>query len=130
MEFAVVLCDLNNLKYINDNFGHEQGDEYIVNSCRLICNVFKRSAVYRIGGDEFAIILVGDDYHARYSLLKKFSSQMSKLLKEDLPPCQKVSIASGLADFDPEQDTSVTSVLNRADRRMYANKQDMKMSTN
>ena len=44
---------------INDRYGHERGDEYIVNCCRLICRVFKRSSIFRIGGDEFVALLKG-----------------------------------------------------------------------
>ena len=62
VEFAIGMFDVNNLKLINDSKGHEAGDEYLIRSCRLICNVFKRSPVYRVGGDEFIVILRGDDY--------------------------------------------------------------------
>ena len=58
-KFALVECDINGLKGINDTYGHEIGDVYIVNSCRGICSVFKHSPVFRIGGDEFVVILQG-----------------------------------------------------------------------
>ncbi len=62
IRFAVCECDLNNLKIINDTFGHDKGDEYIINCCKTICNIFKHSPVFRIGGDEFVAILNSDDY--------------------------------------------------------------------
>ena len=47
--FALAVFDVNNLKRINDSAGHDAGDDYLIRSCHLICNVFKRSPVYRIG---------------------------------------------------------------------------------
>lgn len=53
----MIVFDINNLKIINDTLGHDFGDILIIDSCKLICKVFKRSPVYRIGGDEFVVIL-------------------------------------------------------------------------
>ncbi len=115
--FALLFCDVNNLKYVNDTFGHERGDELIRNACRQICTVFRHSAVFRMGGDEFAVIVRGTDYENYETLL------------ENLAPSEaygNVSIARGLAVFDPETDADVLSVYKRADDRMYANKRSMK----
>ena len=60
--FAIAMFDVNNLKLVNDNNGHDAGDEYLNRACHLICNIFKHSPVFRIGGDEFVAILTGDDY--------------------------------------------------------------------
>lgn len=49
ISFAMAVFDLNNLKMINDTYGHEAGDKYLINGCRLICKHFKSSPVYRIG---------------------------------------------------------------------------------
>ena len=48
-EFGIIMMDLNNLKYVNDNYGHERGNDYIFGSCRLLCEIFAHSAVYRVG---------------------------------------------------------------------------------
>ena len=47
--FAVVVCDINNLKEVNDRYGHKEGDICIQNACRKICNIFSHSPVFRIG---------------------------------------------------------------------------------
>lgn len=60
--FAVVVCDVNNLKAVNDLYGHKEGDAYIKRACARICGVFSHSPVFRIGGDEFVAILSGEDY--------------------------------------------------------------------
>ena len=54
--FAIVVCDVNNLKLVNDTLGHKTGDKYIKKACITICSIFKHSPVFRVGGDEFAII--------------------------------------------------------------------------
>lgn len=60
--FAVVVCDVNNLKAVNDLYGHKEGDVCIKKACARICNIFSHSPVFRIGGDEFVAILSGEDY--------------------------------------------------------------------
>ena len=68
-EFAIVICDINDLKGENDKNGHAIGDIYIRNCSKIICSTFSNSPVYRIGGDEFAVILTGEDKEKQYSIL-------------------------------------------------------------
>jgi GGDEF domain-containing protein len=60
--FAIVMMDINNLKYVNDNFGHEKGDDYIRGCCTMMCEVYKHSPVFRVGGDEFVAVLQNEEY--------------------------------------------------------------------
>ena len=57
--FAIVMCDVNDLKLINDTRGHSFGDEMIQRASRMVCGVFAHSPVFRVGGDEFAVVLKG-----------------------------------------------------------------------
>ena len=91
-----------------------------------ICKTFKKSAVYRIGGDEFIVILERDDYNARERLLTEMKEEMVRLKTAELPVYEKISIASGLATYNSEEDFNVQEVFNRADAAMYKNKADMK----
>lgn len=125
-EFAVAVFDVNNLKRVNDNLGHEAGDEYIIDACMMICKIFKKSAVYRIGGDEFAIILEKDDYAAREELMQEVKNTVEKFRVSDLPEHKKLSVASGMAVYDRNTDEEYIQVFNRADTRMYENKTKMK----
>ncbi|MCR4787867.1 MAG: GGDEF domain-containing protein [Lachnospiraceae bacterium] len=125
-DFALVIFDINNLKSINDEFGHEYGDEYIIGSCKLLCHVFKHSPVFRIGGDEFVSILKGEDFEEKNSLLIELNDLINEMSKKDLPAWQKVSVAFGLSCFDPENDTSISDVFKRADTIMYENKKEFK----
>ena len=60
--FALVVFDVNDLKKINDTAGHQAGDQCLRNACSIICDIFKHSPVFRIGGDEFSAILSGQDF--------------------------------------------------------------------
>lgn len=120
-EFAVVVFDLNDLKLVNDTMGHEVGDEFIVASCRLICDVFEHSPVYRIGGDEFAAILEGRDYQDRFDLIAMFEQRVERNVGDSM-----VVIASGMAEFDPVHDNDYHAVFERADSKMYLRKLALK----
>ncbi len=124
-DFAIVLFDINNLKQINDNLGHELGDEYIKNCCRLICKVFKHSPVFRIGGDEFVAVLKGDDYNDRGELLDTFRSSMEESLNSE-SLVERVSIACGMAVMVGDTPEALGETIRIADERMYMNKTMMK----
>lgn len=124
--FAVAVFDVNNLKQINDKFGHEAGDDYIIDACRMICKAFKKSAVYRIGGDEFAVVLEREDFQAREELMRELGEAMEELNRDDIPVYKRVSFAFGMADFDRNLDADYAGVFKRADAKMYENKAIMK----
>lgn len=125
-KFGLVVFDANNLKLVNDNYGHEAGDVYIKSACKLICNVYKRSPVFRIGGDEFAAILTGYDLENAEELLRIFYEKMSEINREKEKPYEKVSVAAGAAIFKEKQDRDFHSVFQRADENMYKNKKAIK----
>ena len=127
-EFGIVMFDANDLKGINDVYGHEAGDEYLKNCCALICRVFSHSPVYRIGGDEFLAVLEGNDYVDRDILLNKFQNDMAKISKKATAPESKVSIACGMCIFDKNDHKNVDDIRNAADEKMYENKKKMKQS--
>ncbi|MGI6377449.1 MAG: diguanylate cyclase domain-containing protein [Bacilli bacterium] len=118
--FAVVVCDINDLKQLNDAYGHEFGDEVIKNAAKMISRIFKNSTIYRTGGDEFAAIISESDFDQRKKLIKRLRRQAILNTKNG-----RFVIASGLADFQ-EEDIKVADVFVRADREMYKNKADLK----
>ena len=120
--FSIVLCDLNNLKAINDTYGHRVGDDYIREACRLICHTFVHSPVFRVGGDEFVAVLTENDYKIRRSLLNGFRESVLYNKSEG----NMAIVASGLADFIPDKDRLVSDVFERADSEMYQNKKALK----
>jgi FOG: GGDEF domain len=79
-EFAVVVLDVKDLKRVNDTSGHEAGDQYLRNACKVICDTFRHSPVFRIGGDEFAVIMQGSDYDCRTELLEQMRKHNEQAL--------------------------------------------------
>ena len=125
-DIAFVMFDVNDLKYMNDTYGHDRGDEYIKNSCRLICDTFSHSIVFRIGGDEFIAILQRKDYENREALLAEFADRLRIIKESGLSPEEKISVAYGMSVFDPSSDSSVDTAIKRADDEMYRNKRRSK----
>ncbi len=126
-EFGMVMIDLNNLKQINDSHGHDKGDISIRKICGIICDVFDHSPVYRIGGDEFVVVLKGRDYRNAAELAEQFRARVRALSGDSrLEPWNRVSAAIGCALYNAALDSGAKSVLTRADREMYTNKASMK----
>lgn len=126
-KFGIVMVDLNNLKVINDSFGHEKGNVAIKKICSMVCREFSHSPVFRVGGDEFVVILENDDYKKAESLVKELKREIEAVSsKESLEPWERVSAAVGWTLFDPQKDMNVESVLKRADELMYEDKKTMK----
>ncbi len=126
IRFAIAMFDVNNLKLVNDSRGHEAGDMYLVNACRLICNVFKHSPIYRVGGDEFIAVLSGEDYNNYENLFNELNSLMNPYSNTLPLPEDYISIACGVSEYNPQVDMSVQDVMKRADELMYKNKAKMK----
>lgn len=122
LEFAIGVLDCDDLKMINDTYGHDKGDVYLKAASRLVCRVFLHSPVFRIGGDEFAVVLLDDDYQNRDELFSQFRETREKISKVADNPWEQVNITMGLAVYDPQIDTSVIDVSRRADKIMYENK--------
>lgn len=120
-EFAVVACDLNNLKITNDTKGHKAGDELLQSASRLICEYFDHSPVFRTGGDEFEVILQGQDYENRHMILSSVNKTVEQNLIEG-----KVVVALGMSDYIPGEDKTLQDVFMRADEIMYRRKKDLK----
>lgn len=122
MPFALVVCDVNGLKAINDTLGHKAGDELICAASRLICNIFTHSPIFRIGGDEFVAYLGSDDYHTKETLFERLRDQVHENLNRHDGPV----LASGIAIFEPQTDKKFIDVFHRADSMMYEDKNRLK----
>ena len=129
-EYAILMCDVNGLKLANDIYGHDKGNELLINASKLICDVFQHSMVCRIGGDEFIAILKDEDYENRKALLRQIRKTVRINEESDLPIYKKISIATGLAEYDPNIDRQCDDVFHRADTLMYMNKAEIKARNN
>jgi diguanylate cyclase (GGDEF)-like protein len=123
--YGIIVLDTNNLKEINDTYGHENGNEYLINSCKLICQIFVHSPIFRIGGDEFIVILTGNDLKNHRELLNSFQKGI-RSTRNAAFPWKQISIAYGIATTDHAKGTTIAETFNKADNNMYKNKRAMK----
>ncbi len=124
-DFGVVMLDLNNLKETNDEYGHEVGNALIITSAKIIADVFRESPTFRMGGDEFLVILQGDELAQHETLLARLEKTCAETFVDEDAQIP-VSIAVGFARFDPSIDTCFKDVTRRADAAMYENKRNSK----
>ena len=125
--FCLAMVDLNFLKKTNDEFGHDAGDAAIKKTCEVICGVFAHSPVFRIGGDEFVVVLENNDFAKVEELVKQFRDKLKEIANDTSKlPYERISASIGYAVFDHEIDADVDDVLRRADKEMYEDKKRMK----
>lgn len=125
---CVLLMDLNNLKKINDVYGHLYGDQAIKTCSLCIRRVFQKVGdVYRIGGDEFVVLIRNcdeNDLRQRLVLFQQLVERQNQLLPFEF------QAAYGYAIYDEGKDHRIEDVIHRADEAMYARKKNMKAIRN
>ena len=120
-DFGIVVADVNGLKRINDTLGHKAGDEYICSASHMLCEYYKHSPVFRVGGDEFVVILQNQDFENRESILEGFNKEVEGNIGSD-----NVVISLGMTVYEPGVDQSFHEVFRRADDLMYKRKEQLK----
>ena len=126
LRFSIGIFDCNDLKKVNDEYGHDKGDIYLKAASHTIKIVFQNGQVFRIGGDEFAIVLENDECDNKDLLIKRFENVVFKVNSETENIWEKVNIAYGIAEYDSENDRDVDEVIRRADKYMYDDKRRKK----
>ena len=126
MKFAVGVFDCDDLKSINDKYGHDKGDIYLQKASHLMCRIFQHSPVFRIGGDEFSVIFQNDAFRDREALLQEFTQAMAEVNASTENPWEQVRVSFGVSVYDPENDGAVIDVVRRADEHMYEHKRNRK----
>lgn len=130
-EFGIVMIDLNYLKRINDTYGHEKGDIAIRTLANLIMETFPDDQVFRVGGDEFAVVLRGDSCVRVDELVRHLEAALAARQRDQsLEPWEQVSAAVGYALVGDRTHKSMDSAFKRADKLMYHNKRAMKAQRN
>ena len=121
-EYSIISLDLNNLKSVNDNLGHQAGDRYIINAANIINDIFGHEGTcYRIGGDEFSVIIQKPDSGmVTEKLIKKLEKEIETHNKNN--PSEPVYIAYGYHSHTPDSAYDYNETLHIADEKMYENK--------
>ena len=125
-KFALVMFDINNLKPTNDTYGHEQGDRLIVLTAMLMQKVFGKENVFRIGGDEFVVLLQAGEADRYQDAVQNFSRELELLNKEEKFVWGEIKVARGATLYDCRTDAAYGDVFRRADALMYQNKKIQK----
>lgn len=128
VEFGICMFDCDNLKVINDKYGHEKGDVYLKTAAKAICEVFQHSPVFRIGGDEFTLILLNEDFKNRTELINLFKVNCNTVNEQAKNDWEQIHISIGCAISELSNMASVDDVLRKADQLMYENKRKRKGS--
>ncbi len=119
-KLAVLVCDINGLKHVNDTQGHAAGDKLIKDASAMICEYFTHGAVYRIGGDEFVVVLQEKGYDTMHEVLREINRVIeNNILRKE------VVISIGYSELTPD-DQLLHDVFERADQMMYQRKQHLK----
>lgn len=125
---GLAVFDLDDLKGINDTYGHSTGDIAIRSLAQLICRVFDHSPVFRVGGDEFVAVLRGHDYDHAEELVDEFRDLVGTIREDkSLGPGERISASAGYALYN-KRDGGVSGLFKRADSDMYERKRAYKMS--
>jgi diguanylate cyclase (GGDEF)-like protein/PAS domain S-box-containing protein len=125
-ELALFYADLDDLKKINDRFGHDEGDAALVAASDILRDVFRDSDILaRIGGDEFVVMAIDIAEGKAASLARRLRE---KVAARNARPGQEyaVSFSLGVTRYDPDKPLTLAELLTQADRKMYEDKSSKK----
>ncbi len=121
--YGLVIFDINGLKTINDQLGHQQGDQLISEAAKILVDTFwGYGKIYRIGGDEFALVFEKCD---KETINERFRVMEKLIAKENQNKTDwKISISYGVEIHKSDDDKSYEEVFENADNKMYKMKQN------
>ncbi|MBQ6967223.1 MAG: diguanylate cyclase [Lachnospiraceae bacterium] len=119
-KLGIVVCDINGLKYVNDTQGHAAGDKLIKDASNLICEYYNHGSVFRIGGDEFVVILQDKGYDTMIDVARELNRKIEDNIKTN-----SVVVAIGYSELT-DGDNTLREVFERADQMMYERKKELK----
>lgn len=121
-KFSVAIFDINGLKDINDNYGHEYGDLALIDEANIMRKVFGEQYVYRIGGDEFIVVLPIDSKEEMDRLFEEADKVIEQENQIQKPYQDPLALSKGYAVYEKGKDAAYREVFKRADDKMYQDK--------
>jgi len=117
----LLFIDMDNLKWINDHHGHNEGDQALIDLANILKKTFRESDIIaRIGGDEFVVLSESTDENGEIVLTRLYENIKDHNAKGSR--CYTLSISVGTTQFDPKYPISIDELLSKADALMYAQK--------
>jgi diguanylate cyclase (GGDEF)-like protein/PAS domain S-box-containing protein len=125
MKLSLCYIDFNDLKDINDTYGHREGDEALKRVANYLRDVLRAiDIVCRLGGDEFLIVLPQCPLDNAQSVWQRIASHIEQFNESGIKP-YKISLSHGFAEFDPAEEKTVDQLIATADQEMYKDKQSL-----
>lgn len=126
--FLIAFFDLDNLKKINDTYGHIEGTRVIIETSRIISKTFRSAdMIARFGGDEFIVLGTNTDKNSKNTIISRLQKNIDDFNKTKKLPVD-ISISTGISYFNPESPKSLQELISEADRNMYEIKNRKKNS--
>lgn len=120
--FTLCFIDIDNLKTVNDKFGHLEGDSFIIEVCKVIKEEIRsKGFIFRYGGDEFMILFDSDEEAEINSVCRRIAQRFEALNKSNFKP-YLINASIGTFSYKPEMDLSLEQIIEIVDRDMYHNK--------
>ncbi len=126
LEFVLCFLDINNLKYVNDTFGHGEGDRYILTLCDIIKNKLNAEDIFfRMGGDEFIIVFRNRNRSQAENMWAGIKNEFdNRNLQGEFP--YNIMASHGLLYYCSGMDIDLEQIIEKADKQMYEEKQRFK----
>lgn len=124
---SLLFADIDNFKKINDTFGHKEGDSILIETARILNKTYRETDIItRIGGDEFAVLLIGASEKDVDVIKNRLQENIDESNKKNNK--HKLSLSIGIATSHPELINDIEHLLTQADKLMYEQKNSKKMS--
>jgi diguanylate cyclase (GGDEF)-like protein len=118
----LMFVDLDGMKWINDSFGHAEGDIALLETAQVLKDTFRESDIIgRLGGDEFAVLATLTNDSNASSINARLDQQLDKLNRHGSHR-YKLTLSTGSVDYGPDETASIKEMLERADKSMYVHK--------
>ena len=130
VNFLVAVIDINDLKMVNDTYGHEYGDKLIQSGAAILKKVWGSEGTYRIGGDEFVVVCSDMEIECAKKKIPLFEEAIEDYNRQNECKELYLQLAIGMAEYSPETDKEYMDVFRRADSAMYEDKKQKKTKSN